>query len=269
MLRFVFKTLSFALSAAQRLSAAVGARALPAPLALLCAGGCGDEGGRGTLAVSVYGEPFIEEGIPASAVDDGWSVRFSSFRVELRAVEVGGARLLVGRDLELAAPSGGEGVAAGSLALPSGAHPALAYELGALRVAGEARHEGRGEVRRFDWLLDVPTRYERCALGLSLGSGEEARAELTIHADHLLYDSLVAEEPGLLFGPLAAADADGDGEVTRAELEAASVGALDVGSGGEVGDLWAWLRAQARTVGHLNGEGHCDARALDAEGGAP
>ncbi len=48
--------------------------------------------------------------------------------------------------------------------------------------------------------------------------------------------------------------------LTRAELEAAGIGAYDPGNA-DVDDLWAWLVAQSATLGHVDGEGHCDAAA--------
>lgn len=220
--------------------------------------------GEGSLAVRIYGEPFIEEGIPAEAMADGWAVDFERFSVEVREVEVSGERLSVGRALDLTPASNGAGVALGALTLPEGDHPTASYTLGALRVEGSALHAERGEMKRFSWIIEAPTRYESCALGASLEAEGGAEMEVTVHADHLFYDSLVSEEPEVRFGHIAAADANGDGLVTRAELEGASVGALDVGSEGAVSDLWGWLEAHARTVGHINGEGHCEARTLEA-----
>ncbi|MCB9692990.1 MAG: hypothetical protein H6736_14360, partial [Alphaproteobacteria bacterium] len=40
--------------------------------------GCG---GEGSWEVETYGEPYIEQGIPASAFEDGCSARFSQFSV--------------------------------------------------------------------------------------------------------------------------------------------------------------------------------------------
>jgi len=47
----------------------------------------------GTVEVTAYGEEFIEEGIPAAEVDDGWNITFSRFEVTLAEVMVGGAVL--------------------------------------------------------------------------------------------------------------------------------------------------------------------------------
>ena len=81
---------------------------------------------------------------------------------------------------------------------------------------------------------------------------------MTVHADHLFYDSLVSEEPELRFDALAAADTDMNDQITEAELAAAGVGSYDVGNE-DVDDLWSWLVAHSRTLGHVDGEGHCDA----------
>lgn len=89
--------------------------------------------------------------------------------------------------------------------------------------------------------------------------GETASFQITVHADHLFSDSLVSSEPKVLFQPLADADSDGDGALSEAELVAADVGAYDPGSEDGIDDLWAWLGAQVRTLGHVDGEGHCTA----------
>ena len=47
---------------------------------------------------------------------------------------------------------------------------------------------------------------------------------------------------------------------TSAELEAADIGSYDPGSDAAGNNLWSWLVAQGRTLGHVDGEGHCDAR---------
>jgi hypothetical protein len=86
--------------------------------------------------------------------------------------------------------------------------------------------------------------------------------QITVHADHLFYDSLVSEEPQLLFQPLADADADQDGDITTEELGATDIGAYDPGNE-DLDDLWSFLMAQSRTLGHVDGEGHCQASATD------
>src|SRR5690606_27829137 len=119
------------------------------------------------------------------------------------------------------------------------------------------------EIKRFHWRLDAPTRFAACETTTTVPEGGEGRFEITIHADHLFYDSLVSSEPALRFDAFAAADADDDGLITPEELAAADIGAYDAGSEGGVDDLWAWLLAQTRTLGHVDGEAHCHASPLD------
>jgi hypothetical protein len=55
------------------------------------------------------------------------------------------------------------------------------------------------------------------------------------------------------------ADADADGEVSQDELAAVGLAELgyDVGSWSEVTDLEAFIAALTHTLGHIDGEGHC------------
>ncbi len=88
--------------------------------------------------------------------------------------------------------------------------------------------------------------------------------QITIHGDHLFMDSLVEMEPSLRFDAIAAADADHDGDVTLEELEAVSQTAFealdhyDVDPDSGITDLRAYLTYLATTVGHIDGEGHCE-----------
>ena len=42
---------------------------------------CGGDGGTGTVDVSVWGEEYIEQGIPTSDFADGWTARFDRFLI--------------------------------------------------------------------------------------------------------------------------------------------------------------------------------------------
>jgi hypothetical protein len=222
----------------------------------MLAASCGTEG-EGTITVTAYGESFIEEGIPASAVDDGWAVGFSRFQVSIRDVQVAGAPVTVPASIELTKPSSGKGHELGTTQVPEGEHRDAGFTIARVEVEGSAT---KGTVTKtFSWVFDRPTVYSRCETTTKVAADGSATFQITVHADHLLYDSLVAAEPKLLFQALADADKDSDGEVTRAELAAAGVGAYDPGSGGGIDDLWSWLVAQTRTLGHVDGEGHCHA----------
>ena len=91
--------------------------------------------------------------------------------------------------------------------------------------------------------------------------GQPAVVQLTIHGDHLLYDDLFSETPNVAFTLIADADADNDGEVSRAELEAVDLRPLpnyQVGST-DIVDLWHFIEHLTTTLGHIDGEGHCKA----------
>lgn len=90
-------------------------------------------------------------------------------------------------------------------------------------------------------------------------AGGEAGTELTIHGDHLFYDGLEDPDAGLQGQPIVAADADGNGVITQDELAAVDVAGLgySVGQHSEVTDLDAFITFLTRTLGHVDGEGHC------------
>lgn len=253
------------------------------PLVLLASSCTPDQ----PLELRVYGEEYVEQGIPAADMVDGWSVTFDRFLVSVREAVVAPSSDAAPVGLlehpvivDLARDSGGDGHALASGAAALAADASLAYRLAfsadaeplasmadldvaplvdggcSLFVEGAAT---RGdEQRAFSWCFASDTTYQGCALALDDGGFD---ALITVHADHLFYDDLDDDEPNVAFDLIAAADADDDGEVTRAELEATDIGAEEryqVG-GRDIDDLWGFLEAQTRTVGHINGEGHCDA----------
>jgi len=226
---------------------------------LTCVLSCSGEA-EGEVQVTVFGESFIEEGISADELGDAWAVTFDRFSVTIDEVLISGVRLPVMGDLDLTTPTGGSGQLLARASLPVGEHNGVRFDVTRVEVTGRA---SKGEqVKTFDWVFDQPTRYSSCDALTVVREGGLSSLEVTIHADHLLYDSLVAEEPQVLFQALADADLDQDGVITPTELERTDIGAYDPGSAGEVSDLWAWLNAQSQTLAHVNGEGHCDARAL-------
>ncbi|MBE7449548.1 MAG: hypothetical protein HS111_11825 [Kofleriaceae bacterium] len=244
----------------------------------------------GTLEVTVYGEDFIEVGIPASEVVDGWSVTFDRF-----LVSIGGATAQAGhgadelsapgyRIFDLAQPSGGTGYLLATLDAPAGTYDHFGYvirpdasatagnasaaDVDALKAAGHSvRVVGtatRGaETIEFDWGFALTIVHSHCEVAHTV-DGDTVTIEATIHGDHLLYDDAVAAEPDLAFDLIADADgADGstpDGRVTPAELAAQDitgqeryqVGSLDID------DLWGFISHQVGTLGHVDGEGHCE-----------
>jgi hypothetical protein len=217
---------------------------------------CGTED-NGTVAVTAYGESFIEEGIPASEMGDGWAIEFSRFEVSIRDVEVAGVAISVPASIDLSESTSGQGHPLGSALVPSGDYTDARYTVANIEVEGTATKGS--ETKSFEWVFDQATDYTECETTTSVQEEVAATFQITIHADHLFYDSLVADEPQVLFQPLADADGDANGIITETELAAADIGVYDPGSEDGIDDLWTWLSAQARTTGHVDGEGHCRA----------
>lgn len=232
---------------------------------LVCAlslAGCGGLQ-PGTLQVAIYGEAFAEEGIPSATFADGWSVTFTRFSVNLGNVTVAaghGSAILnqaAYRRYDLTQPSGGLGQEVALAPVPGAVYDHVAYRIDGLQVAGSAEKDG--VTKQFDWTFPTRTRYGACHIQARV-DGTTARSVITIHTDHLFYDDLFAEEPDVALELLARADANGDGAVTQAELAAfdlATQPRYQVGSTG-ISNLWDFLAYQTTTVGHIDGEGHCD-----------
>ena len=96
--------------------------------------------------------------------------------------------------------------------------------------------------------------------------GNNVVMQTTVHADHMFYDDAVSDEPNVAFEIFAAADANADNAITLDELAVKDIRAesrYQVGStrdvqGNEITNLRQYLEHQATTVGHINGEGHCE-----------
>ncbi len=240
-----------------------------------------DPAADGTLRVNAWGEDFIEQGIPAEAFVDGWSVTFDAFIVSLDAIDADGVSLPGSYVLDISRPSQGAGQELGMLSVPDGQVPALSWSISTAKadastdlgdevvdamVGAGASLWARGvatrgdEVKTFDWVLDVSARYVECDTEAPVVQDDVTDAVLTVHADHLFYDDLDSEEPNVAFDLIAAADADGDGAITLEELRSQSLSGqtrYQVG-GRDIDDLHGFIVAQARTLGHINGEGHCE-----------
>jgi hypothetical protein len=272
-----------------------------AACALLSLAGCGSsddsgEAGRGSVNFTVWGEEFIEDGIPAEEFQDGWSVTFERFLITLGDVRVetaGGAE--AGRI---------EGTALFDL-VAKGPHPVGSFELAArawdrvgyavpaadaateasdgasdadldamqdsghsVYVVGSASLDDR--TKTFAWGFTNTTRYRDCVAeidgqevhGVVIANGGDESVELTIHGDHFFYDDLASPDAVPRFEAMAGADTDDDGEVTLDELRAVKLvdieeGTYGTGSRSHVDDLGAFVEALTTTLGHYRGEGHC------------
>lgn len=248
------------------------------PVALACA--CVPEQ-EITYTAAIYGEEFIEEGIPAAEFVDGWAVQFDHFLVSVGEVTVADAplndRATQFQVFDLAKPSDGAGfpVGRGTYSL-SDAHVGYVIGPSADAIAGLAGNVDAADVDlmkqggysvhvvgsatrgedsvTFTWGFTTRTVYGDCEPG-----GTDA--QLTIHGDHLFYDDLFSEAPDVAFDLIAGA-AGGDGDVSPEDLRAVDITAEEryqVGDLTDITDLWAFIEQQTASLGHINGEGHCEA----------
>lgn len=223
------------------------------------AAGCGDDdAASGTLSATVYGEEFIEEGIPAEEMDDDWAVDFQRFIVTVEEVKIAGQTIEDAGPIDISDASDGDGHRLGQVHVEAGTHASPSFVISSVEVSGSATKDQ--VTKSFDWTFDGTTHYSGCATTVEVADGGAASFEFTIHGDHLFFDSLVADEPAVVFAALADADANEDGDITQAELAAADIGAYDPGNAA-IDDLWSWLVAQSQLIGHVDGEGHCDSHA--------
>jgi hypothetical protein len=259
--------------------------------------GCGsdDEAGRGTAEITIWGEEYIEEGIPVEVFEDGWSVQFDEFLVmvsDIYAREGGenGARFGSTVLVDLVKP-GPYSVA--TFELEARAFSQFGYTIApaasadvlhetasdeqlermldhdySVFMSGAATREGL--TKTFAWGFTNATNYDECVSevygkevpGIVVTNGGNEIVQMTIHGDHFFYDDLASESAVPRFEAIAAADSDDDGEVTLEELSAVKLvsiaeGTYGTGSASHVDDLGAFVRALATTIGHFRGEGHC------------
>lgn len=258
------------------------ARLLP----LLALAACTPDVSPTTLVVSIYGEDYIEEQIPAAEFIDGWSLTFESFVVSVGALSAAGEPFDGGpgfRLIDLSVGSSGAGFELDRVTLDPVAYRDIGYVIApdrdavAVNVSQPIRQmmlvEGlsilvsgtanRGaEEKHFLWGFKTRTGYTGCESTATVDGDGPMPSRITIHGDHLFYDDLFSETPNVAFDLIAAADADGDTEITEAELRAIDIttqARYQVGDLTEITDLWSFIEQQTATIGHFDGEGHCDA----------
>lgn len=235
-------------------------RAAPLLLSLSLLSACGS----GEWTATTWGEDYIESGIPASAFADGCAVTFDTFDVAITEAalldgdgEVAG-EVEAGRiDMHASGPH-----TLGTTSVPSGFYDRARFTIAptedaAVHAAGSLTC---GETTvTFDWSFDTTTTYLCEPADLQIPSGGTATTELTVHGDHLFYDGLENADAEVRGQAIVDADADEDGIVTLDELAAVEIAPLGyaVGRFSEVNDLAAFVAHLTRTVGHVDGEGHC------------
>lgn len=240
---------------------------------------CADDEDRGTLVVRVYGEAFIEEGIPSGVFNDGWTIQFSKYLVALDGIVAEGAEDDGRYVFDLHQGTGGDGREVTTLDVPSG-DQLLGFRIGpggaatggnataadkamlmsgglGLFVEGVATKDDTNIAFAFGF--DSDTTYHECEVVDGVSAGSDATTTITIHADHIFYDDLESTMPNTSFDLIAASDADMDGTITKDELRARDItteARYQVGSQ-DIDNLWDYMTALSRTVGHIDGEGEC------------
>lgn len=259
---------------------------LALPILAVTAAACGPD--QGSVEVLAWGEDEATEGFGADETD-GWNVSFDHWIVGFSGVELSDPQsgdVLVGSDpfvvdfaqhadpvavatveadagrldfgWATAVPTAGTGVDPIDTALVDG----MISEGAVHRVVGSA-NDGTTTVT-FDWTFANPVVQTLCengddgTQGLAVPADDTASAMLTLHTDHLLWDQLGTEEANLGFAVLAGADADADGVVTMAELEAVSTLEAGFETGGfDLPTVADFLEFGVARAVHLNGAGGC------------
>jgi hypothetical protein len=276
-------------------------------IALLCVA-CGGE--VGTVQIEASGEEAAVSGFPVEdgpAFVDGWSLTFDTLVVSLTGIELRGADGEVAPvDVEpvLVDLSAGDRALWTLEGVPARRWEDVRYELAPATAASvdagpvdaavrqrmvdeglsvylEATAERAGETRTLAWGFALDVLNRGCVAGdgtdgIVVPAGGVAQGQMTLHWDHLFFDSLRLDDAEMRFDAMAAvAEPDGsiplenlrmqrladlrdaDGEPLLDEAGAPLV--YDPGSTPlEEPTLFHMVRVAATTIGHWNGEGHCD-----------
>jgi hypothetical protein len=271
------------------------------------AAACGDpSNGNGTVTITTWGESFIEDGLPSSAFPaDHWSVKYTKFLIVYHSVTIADERGSVVAQLEhplvfdMTKKAVGHPKTLASFDLEAKSWPNLSYQVGpitadaapgelasdadvallnaeqaSVHVEGSATSQD-GTQKTFNWSFAPATLFQSChgeqdgkdVEGVLVTNGGNQNVELTVHGDHFFYDDLQAEDAVPRFQALADSDANQDGNITLAELDAvplytipASKGTYGTGALGNVNTLGDYERTLARTIGHYRGEGSCNSK---------
>jgi hypothetical protein len=288
-----------------------------AALCALHLGACSgsDRGAPGTLTVHGSGEDAARSGYPvgegggAIAFADGWTLDFTAVIVSLTDFSL---RTADGDDAQLDAQPVVADLHLGEpelwrfAELPARRWDRVGFRYAPpaddVRLAGDVDEDAlalmiargysllvrataaRGE-RAVDLELGFPFEVDlaRCVNGLDdtdglvVPEGGAAEAQITVHLDHLFFDSYARDDAALRFEPMAAV-APEDRPLTLEDLAAQdnlsdlrdATGdpldlAYDSGSAFDPppSDLREYVIAAAATTAHFNGEGHCDYRRVD------
>ena len=162
---------------------------------LLCQSlACNDESNdMGELTVSLYGEDFIEKGIDSELMSDGWSINFERFLITLKDIRVGELKYASSEIIDLSVNTSGLGQTVVNSVLSAGEYRNPSFTITHVELSGSASKNNLNKT--FSWRFDQETHYTDCEAVVPIIKGQETKFEITIHADHFFFDSLIAEEP--------------------------------------------------------------------------
>jgi hypothetical protein len=274
----------------------------------LCAA-CAEQGGEGALSVRISGEEAALGGYPVGDGDDeiafldGWTLEFQKVIVSLSHFSMATAD---GEDAQLDVEPVVADLHKGTPELwrfeglgaqrwdevgyryekPSSKSRAvndvsdsdlerMENEGYSLLIEGVARQDTQSVAFSFGFPLAIDVLH--CQNGLDGTDGVVVRdnavtnAEVTVHLDHLFFDSYATEAPNLRFDPMAAmAEAgklsveDLEGQDNLSEIKGPDGAPLDIaydpGSAFHPvpKNLAEYVISAAETTGHWMGEGHCE-----------
>jgi hypothetical protein len=275
--------------------------------------GCADVADTGTLVVSVSGEEAAVTGFPVEddgekiEFADGWTLEFSKALVSFGYLSVKGADGAVAvaddtvyvadlhaGDAEVATFEGLEARRwenfSFAVASPEGSVKKLGAvtdaDVDALKAGGfnywfEGTAKKGTQTVSFSWKVKNPTNNAECTngddgkQGVVVKPNSTAEAEVTIHVDHLFWDTLGSEEAALRFDAIAA-KADVSGAIAWSALETQPLDQPLDAQGAPIKDadgknisynpgtvslsgqhLAGFITASSSSSGHLNGGGLC------------
>ena len=271
---------------------------------------CASDGGDGALSIRISGEEAALRGYPVGegedqiAFADGWTLEFHKVIVSLThfslATDDGEVADLdvdpVVVDLHQGTPElwRFEGLPAqrwqevGYRYLPPPADARVVNDVSdedlelmkdkgySLLIEATARSDARDVELRWGFPLAIDVLHCQNGLdgtdGIVVRNNAVTNGEITVHLDHLFFDSYATEEPSLRFDPMAEMTPDGRplmlgalrGQDNLSDLKTLSGVPLelayDPGSAFHPvpWNLEEYVIAAAETTGHWNGEGHCE-----------
>jgi hypothetical protein len=228
------------------------AHRLVALLALACAG-CGGKGvspSPSTLRISAYGGVPLEQGLVAPAPGGDWAIRFEAFRIQFSDLHIAGATVADPPRVDLTVLSNGAGLTLAEVDVEPGEYAGAAFTVSEIEALGRATRAG--VTKRFAWSFTSPTFYDACGRTTSIPEGGEARFQIAAHGEALFAGELEPSASTPAFDHLASADGNGDGFITRGELELATDFPDEPGA--RVDNLWDWLVLLSRRVATLDGD---------------